>query len=68
MEAEGTRAEIQVREWNPVAGRDLGALDVFRIRVKAREAEIARLRVAYAQKLLEQQNTMLDARRRCRLL
>jgi len=50
------RAEIQVREWNPV--RDLGAPDVFRIRVTAREAEIARLRVACAQKLLEQQNTM----------
>jgi hypothetical protein len=68
VEAEGVRSEIQVRKWNPVAGHDLGALDAFRRRVKAREAEIARLRVICAHKLGEQRRVMLDARRRCRLL
>ena len=68
VEAAGIRAEIQVREWNPVAGHDLGALDVFRRRVRAREAEIAGLRVACTHRLGQQQQVMLEARRRCRLM
>ena len=68
VEAAGIQAELQVREWNPVAGRDLGALGVFRQRVKAREAQIALQRTECARKLGEQQKLMLEARRRCRLL
>ena len=62
------RAEIQVREWRPIAGGDLTALGSFRLYVKSRESEIARLRLEAAQKLAEQQKLMLEARRRCRLL
>jgi uncharacterized sporulation protein YeaH/YhbH (DUF444 family) len=68
VEASGIRAEIQVREWRPIAARDLTALGDFRLYVKAREREIARLRFEAAQKLAEQQKLMLEARRRCRLL
>jgi hypothetical protein len=68
VEASGIHAEIQVREWNPVAAGDLTALGNFRLRVKSQETEIARLRVESAKKLGEQQKVMLEARRRCRLL
>ena len=68
VEASGIRAEIQVREWNPVAAGDLTALGNYRLYVKSQESEIARRRYAAAQKLAEQQKLMLEARRRCRLL
>jgi len=68
IEAAGIRAEIQVRQWDNLAGRDLSALGAFRLRVQAREAEIACRRVDCARKLEEQQRVMLEARRRCRLL
>jgi len=68
MEAAGIRAEVQVREWNPVAGRDLAALGAFRQKVKSREAEVALRRVECARRLDEQQKVMLEARRRYRLL
>ena len=68
VEASGIRAEIEVREWRPIAAGDLTALGSFRQYVKSRESEIARLRFEAAQKLAEQQKVMLEARRRCRLL
>jgi hypothetical protein len=68
VEAAGIRAEIQVREWSPIAAGDLSALGNFRLYVKAQESEIARRRFEAAQKLAEQQKLMLEARRRCRLL
>lgn len=68
IEAEGIRAEIQVREWSPVTSGDLSALATFRVRVKSREAQIAAKRVECAHKLAEQQKVMLEARRRCKLL
>ena len=67
VEASGIRAEIQVREWSPIAAGDLGALGNFRLYVK-RESAIARRRFEAAQMLAEQQKRMLEARRRCRLL
>jgi hypothetical protein len=67
-EASGIRAEIQVRDWRPVTAGDLTALGNFRLYVKSRESEIARLRFEAAHKLAEQQKVMLEARRRCRLL
>jgi len=68
LEASGIKAELQVREWDPVTGRDLAALGDFRLRVKAREAEIAVGRAAQVRKLSAQEGAMLEARRRCRLL
>jgi flagellar export protein FliJ len=68
IEAEGIRAEVQVREWNPIAGRDLEALSTFRVRVKSREAQLAAQRADCAKKLAEQRQAMLEARRRCKLL
>jgi len=68
VEASGIRAEIQVREWNPVAASELTALGSFRLRVKNEEADLARRRVECARKLAEQQQQMLEARRRCLLL
>ena len=68
IEASGIHAEVQVREWNPIAAGDLTALGNFRLRVKSQETEIARLRVESAKKLGEQQRVMLEARRRCSLL
>ena len=44
IEASGIRAEIQVREWSPIAAGDLAALGNFRLQVKAQESEIARHR------------------------
>ena len=68
VEATGIRAEIQVREWNPIAAGELIALGNFRLYVKSQESQLARRRFDAAQKLAEQQKLMLEARRRCRLL
>uniref|UniRef100_Q02C60 Flagellar FliJ protein n=1 Tax=Solibacter usitatus (strain Ellin6076) TaxID=234267 RepID=Q02C60_SOLUE len=68
IEASGIRAEIQVREWTPVAAGDLSALGSFRVRVKNDEAELAGRRAECQRKLADQQKQMLEARRRCRLL
>ena len=68
VEASGIRAEIQVREWSPIAAGDLSALGNFRLHIKSQESEIARRRFEAAQKLAEQQKLMLEARRRWRLL
>lgn len=68
MEADGIRAEIQVREWRPVSGGDLAALDGFRLQMKAREKALVARRSEGARKLAERQAAMLEARRRLRLL
>jgi len=68
IEAEGIRAETDVRSQTVVAGSELAALSRFRLRVRAREAEIARQRIECARKLAEQQKVMLEAQRRVKLL
>jgi len=68
MEAAGIRAEVEVRDWSPVAGRDLAALGAFRLRVRRREKEIDAQRLACRQELAVREAAMLEARRRCRLL
>jgi hypothetical protein len=68
IEAQGLRAEIQVREWSPIAAADLTALGAYRLRVKSEEAAIARRREECSRKAADQQMQMLEARRRCRLL
>ena len=67
-EASGIKAELQVRAWNPVTGRDLEALGSFRLQVNAREAGMALERAAQEKKLKAQEGAMLEASRRCRLL
>lgn len=67
-EAAAIKAEIQVRDWNPLAGGDLAALGSFRVNVRDREKEIDVRRAACRKSLDEQQIAMLEARRRCRLL
>jgi flagellar export protein FliJ len=67
-EAAGIRAEIDLRQHAPVTGRDLSALDHFRLRVKHDEARIAARRVEAAKEAATRQEAMLEARRRSRLL
>jgi hypothetical protein len=67
-EASGIRVETEVRAWPSIAGSDLAALDRFRLRIKKEEARIADQRLAAARKATEQQEKMLEARRRARLL
>ena len=68
IEAAGIRAEIQVREWSPIAAGDLSALGAYRLKVKADEADLARKRLDAERKLAEQKKVMLEARRRSKLL
>jgi hypothetical protein len=67
-EAAGIRAEIEVRQWGSVMGRDLAALEGFRARVKIDEARIAQQRTEAAKKLAQQQEVMMQARRKAKLL
>jgi hypothetical protein len=68
VEASGIRVEIEVRAWDKLGGSDLAALDQFRLRLKKERARIADQRTAAARKVLEQQDKMMEARRRYRLL
>lgn len=68
MEASGIRAEMEVRRWDPLAGRDLAALGRFRLLVQAREKQIAAERAECRRELAVRKSAMLEARRRCRLL
>jgi hypothetical protein len=68
LEAEGIRAELQVRDWKSTSGYDLAALGSFRLRVQKREREIAAQRDQGQRQLETQQAAMLEARRRFRLL
>ncbi|MGA2269356.1 MAG: hypothetical protein ABSH44_12875 [Bryobacteraceae bacterium] len=68
LEAAGVTAEIQVRDWSPLAGRDLAALGAFRLYVQRKRRELARRRAECQEKLAAQQIAMLEARRRCQLL
>jgi hypothetical protein len=68
LESEGIAAELSVRERNPVAGSELVALAGFRMGVRLKEQRIAAQRAAREQDLARQRQTMLEARRRYRLL
>ena len=68
LEAAGARAEIQVRQWSPLAGRDVSALGGFRIHVEMEEREMAGQLAQRRKELQAQENAMLEARRRYRLL
>jgi hypothetical protein len=66
--AAGFHAEQEVRRWRDLAGRDLAALDRFRLAVRARARSMAERRVELVRLLAEQEARMLEARRRERLL
>jgi len=68
LETAGIRAEILVRDWSPVCGRDLAALGSFRLHVRKKNAELAARRVECAARLAAGRSGMLEARRRFRLL
>jgi len=68
LEAAGVKAEVQVRDWIPLSGRDLAALGSFRLYIQMKERDIALRRAECQEKLAAQQRAMLEARRRCRLL
>src|SRR5208283_313388 len=62
------RAEMEVRRWDPLAGRDLSALGRFRLRVQSREKQMVLQRAECQRELAVRKTAMLEARRRCRLL
>lgn len=68
LKASGARAEVDVRTWRPVAGRDVSALGGYRLLVRMQEHEIAARRAEGQKVLAAQEAAMLEARRRCRLL
>ena len=67
-EAAAIRAELEVREWTPLAGGDLAALGRFRLHVQDQERSLTARRAACQAGLEARQRTMLEARRRYRLL
>jgi hypothetical protein len=68
LEATAIRSEVQVRDWNPLAGQDLAALSNFHLHIRNREKDLAERRRDAVQQLDAQQQALLVARRRCRLL
>lgn len=68
LEATAIRSEVEVRDWNPLAGQDLAALSNFHLHVQNREKDLAERRREAVQQIEAQQQAMLEARRRCRLL
>jgi hypothetical protein len=68
LAAGATRAESEIRGRERVAGADLGALAEFRTHVKEEESRLAARRSECERAQAAQQASMLEARRRCRLL
>ena len=68
LQESGKSAERQVREWNPVAAKELEALGGFRLHVQRRQQEMAAPRAECRKQLERQHGLMLEARRRLRLL
>jgi flagellar export protein FliJ len=68
LEATGIRTEIEVRQWRPVSGSDLAALGGFRLELRKREQGLAARRAECRKELARRQESMLEARRRLRLL
>ncbi len=68
LEAAGIRAEVEVREFRPLAGADLRALGAYRVDVRRRETRLADQRLECTRELAVRQQALLEAQRRCRLL
>jgi len=68
LEAAAFDAESSVREQNEVAGFDLAALEAFHRHVERRRRHLDAQRAARERQIAEQKETLLEARRRYRLL
>ena len=68
LDAAAVRAEVQVRDWSTLAGRDLAALAGFRSYVQNEERTLAGRRAECQKQFEAQQQITLEAQRRCRLL
>lgn len=68
LETRAASAEVEVRRWSEVAGRDLAALEDFRAHARSQQQLLAARRAQAVRDLAAQETAMLEARRRCRLL
>lgn len=68
LQAGAVHTEFEVRKWGSVGGSELGSLAEYRAHVKVEEGRLAARRAECARALAAQQASMLEARRRCRLL
>jgi len=68
LEAAGIQAEMLVRGWSPLCGRDLSALGSFRVHVRKNDQQLAAQRTQCSARLAAARGAMLEARRRLRLL
>ena len=68
LETAAVQAEILIRGGSPVCGRDLAALGSFRIHVRKKDEELAARRAECGERVAASRKTMLEARRRLRLL
>ncbi len=68
LEAAGAGAEIEVRRTARILGQDLVALAGYRRWLQDRMRQVARERAGAQRRLASQEQAMLEARRRCRLL
>jgi hypothetical protein len=68
LDAMGRRTELEVRQFQPLAGGDLGALGAFRVAIRGRGRELAVHRLECQKELSARQAEMMESRRRCRLL
>jgi hypothetical protein len=68
LESAGTAAEVEVRRWAPIAGRDLHALGLYRRHIRSQQDAVAVRRAECVRQLAAQQAAMWEARRSCELL
>jgi len=68
LDAMGHRTELEVRQFQPLAGGDLGALGSFRLAIRVRGRQLAAQRLECQKELAARQAATVEARRRCRLL
>ena len=67
-DSQGSTAEEQVRHWDRVAGSELEALGCYRMYARTKGEELARALEQRRRERDRQQELMLEARRRLRLL
>ena len=68
LEAAAIQSEEEVRGWSPLPGQALAALANFHAHTRRRADELAAQRQQAVGRLQAQQQVLLEARRRCRLL
>jgi len=68
LDAAGRRAEVETRDFQPLGGGDLGALENFSLRLRKHDRDLQAKRVACQKETAACQSALIEARRRCRLL